>query len=105
MRDRRGVLMLMYDLPVQTADQRRVYNSFRKTLVKKGFVQMQESVYVKLFRNYAAITGEIAKLRAIAPVEGRVQALPLTIAGFKALQTIQGDGFDMPLFSDDILFW
>ena len=48
MQDRRGVVMVFYDLPMGTSAQRRHYTVFRKHLMREGFVQMQESLYVKL---------------------------------------------------------
>ena len=41
-------VMVMFDLPVITTEQRREYTRFRKYLLKNGFVMMQESIYTKL---------------------------------------------------------
>ena len=37
-------VMVMFDLPVVTTEQRREYTRFRKYLLKNGFVMMQESI-------------------------------------------------------------
>ena len=44
-------VLVMFDLPTETSLQRRNYRKFRKTLIKNGFIMMQESVYVKLAMN------------------------------------------------------
>ncbi len=51
--NRKGVIMLMFDLPMANKEQRRAYNKFRGTLIKNGYMQMQESLYVKLLKSTA----------------------------------------------------
>ena len=45
----------MFDLPVETAAQRRDYRQFVKYLKQIGFIMFQESIYVKLSINEAAV--------------------------------------------------
>lgn len=40
-------LMIMFDLPVDTAVDRKQYRQFRKNLINEGFVMIQYSVYVR----------------------------------------------------------
>lgn len=40
-------VIVMFDLPVLTAQERRDYTRFRKHLLKNGFLMMQESIYCK----------------------------------------------------------
>jgi CRISPR-associated protein Cas2 len=41
-------LMIMFDLPVDTAVDRKQYRQFRKNLINEGFVMIQYSVYVRV---------------------------------------------------------
>lgn len=41
-------VLVMFDLPTETAENRRNYTKFRKYLIKSGFMMMQQSVYVRL---------------------------------------------------------
>lgn len=41
-------LMVMFDLPVETSEQRREYRRFRKSLINEGFCMIQYSVYVRV---------------------------------------------------------
>lgn len=104
MPDRRGVLLLMYDLPNATPKQRQVYYRFRKALAATGFISVQKSVYIRLLRNVSSAASETAKIRAIAPSEGTVNVLQLSLNSFKAMATVSGDPFPMDLFSDDIVW-
>ena len=47
-------VMIMFDLPVTSAAERREYAHFRKLLIKNGFIMMQESIYTKLVQNESA---------------------------------------------------
>ena len=44
-------VILFFDLPTETLEDKREYRNFRKFLIKKGFLMMQESVYCKLALN------------------------------------------------------
>ena len=48
-------LICMFDLPTDTAKEKKAYRIFRKKLIQEGFVMMQYSVYVRvcLNRDYA----------------------------------------------------
>ena len=48
-------IMLFFDLPTETLQQRREYTRFRKHLLKSGFLMLQESVYCKIALNQAAV--------------------------------------------------
>ena len=50
-------LMVFFDLPVETAMQRKEYRLFRKFLIKDGYLMLQESVYAKLVVNDGAAGG------------------------------------------------
>lgn len=41
-------VLVLFDLPVLTGDQRREYARFRKFLLKSGFLMLQESYTVSL---------------------------------------------------------
>ena len=102
--DRRGVLLLMFDVPMGNREERRDYAAFRKLLRTRGFRRMQESVYVKLFRNLSLAESEITQLDALAP-DGNILILPLTLRQFGSISTLRGESFDLSVFSDDVLYF
>lgn len=89
-RDRYMRLFVFFDLPVQTAVQRKRYAQFRKFLIKDGFLMIQQSVYVKLSINEAAVTGTIGRLKKNRPAEGLVQVLRVTEKQFSCIESIAG---------------
>lgn len=67
-----------FDLPMKTANERKIYAEFRKNLIREGFLMIQESVYVRV-----ATTRESAhflenRVASFAPAEGLVQSLIIT---------------------------
>ena len=41
-------LLVMFDLPVETSEDRKAYRHFRKALLNEGFLMIQYSVYVRV---------------------------------------------------------
>ncbi|MBR2834273.1 MAG: CRISPR-associated endonuclease Cas2 [Coriobacteriales bacterium] len=83
-------LIVFFDLPVQTAAQRREYAKFRKYLVKNGYLMMQESVYSKLAIDGRMIEMLVSRLRENRPPEGLVQALQVTEKQYAEMFYIMG---------------
>lgn len=84
-------LIVFFDLPVQTAKQRKDYRVFRKFLIKDGYLQLQESVYAKLVVNDNAADSAISRVRNNRPPAGLVQVLRVTEPQFSTMEYITGD--------------
>lgn len=89
-------LVLFFDLPVDTAKQRRDYRLFRKFLLRDGYLPLQESVYAKLVVNDGAAGSAIARVRKNRPPAGLVQILKVTESQFATMEYITGnrDAYD-----------
>ena len=90
MRNRFLRIILFFDLPVETASQRKAYALFRKKLITNGFLMLQKSVYTKLVINRQSMEIEINKVKTILPKEGLVQILTVTEKQFTRIETILG---------------
>lgn len=91
-------LIVFFDLPMETAAQRRNYAQFRKYLVSSGYLMMQKSVYSKLALTERIATGLIAQLRANKPREGLVQVLKITERQYETIACIAGsvnEGYEL----------
>ena len=84
-------LICFFDLPVETAKDRKSYRLFRKFLLKDGYLPLQESVYAKLVVNDGAAGLAIARLRKNRPAAGLVQVLKVTEAQFSTMEYITGN--------------
>ena len=84
-------MMLFFDLPTETLQQRREYTKFRKYLLKSGFLMMQESVYCKMVLNQTAITSIYNGLQKHKPIKGLIQTLIITEKQFSKMEFILGN--------------
>ena len=91
----------MFDLPTETAKNRRDYNVFRKCLIKSGFLMMQESIYCKLAQNATAADSIVESVRRNKPAEGLVQVLKITEKQFSKIEYIVGEGNSQVLDTDE----
>lgn len=89
--------LLMFDLPVETAADRRSYAKFVKFIKGQGFVLFQKSIYCKLSVNEAAAQASEKAIKANLPKNGVVSMLTLTEKQFNSISYLLGD------FSTDVV--
>ncbi len=83
--------IIMYDIPVQNGMMRKNYVNFRNELLRKGYYQIQESIYICKFKNKSTATLHARELRNIAPLQSNVRMLTLTKTQFNQMEVIAGD--------------
>ncbi len=71
-------LLLMFDLPVMTKEQRRLATSYRKMLLDLGFNQVQLSIYSKYLVNASGVRSILPWVKTNVPTHGEVRMLRLT---------------------------
>lgn len=83
-------MILFFDLPVKTKNDRLVYSKFRKTLINKGFFMLQYSVYSKIYANRDAAENDKKNIRKIAPNKGHIRILLVTEKQYSRIEIIIG---------------
>lgn len=83
-------VMIFFDLPVDTGQNRREYRHFRQYLIKSGFMMLQESVYVKLVPNSFSANMVVDRIKKHKPSNGLVQVLKITEKQYGAIENIVG---------------
>lgn len=83
-------LMLFFDLPVKTKKDRRAYTRFRTDLIRKGYMMIQYSVYVKIFANRDAATNHVKLLKRDLPRKGQIRILLVTEKQYARMEIILG---------------
>lgn len=96
-------VMVFFDLPVVTGEQRRAYIKFRKFLLRSGFMMLQESVYCKLALNGTVVRGIVDNVHKNSPSEGLVQLLTVTEKQYAKMDIIVGEIKSEILDSDERL--
>lgn len=83
-------VIVLFDLPVLTANERRAYRQFRKFLIKSGFMMEQESVYSKLVVNSSAAEALSNNVKKNSPDKGLVQLMKITENQYSKMEYIVG---------------
>lgn len=96
-------VLVFFDLPVITDENRRAYRNFRKFLLKNGFVMLQESVYSKLALNTTAVNAIVDNVHKNKPEEGLIQLLTVTERQYQKMDIIIGNIKNEILDSDERL--
>lgn len=84
-------LVLFFDLPVETANNRKDYRDFRKGIIKEGFIMLQESVYYKLVINRTAMEYSKNRVKKLCPKEGSIFCLTVTEKQFNSMDIFCGE--------------
>ena len=84
-------VMIFFDLPTETAKDRKIYNKFRKFLINEGFIMLQESVYAKVALNNSIVNSIKDKINKNRPPKGIVQLLVITEKQFSSIEYIVGN--------------
>lgn len=91
--------MVMYDISVQNGIMRKEYLNFRNELLRKGYYQIQESIYICKFKHKSTSILHIRELKNIAPARSNVRMLTLTKTQFNQMEIIAGE----KTFNEEIL--
>ena len=84
-------VIVFFDLPVLTESNRREYRTFRKFLIKSGFMMVQESVYCKLAQNSSVADIMVDNIKKNKTPEGLVQVLRVTEKQYNKMDFIVGE--------------
>ena len=87
-------LMVMFDLPVVTKEEKRQYTRFRKYLLREGFLQLQFSVYAKFFSSRENAQKYFNYIKEAVPPGGRVRLLMITDKQFGDMVSLYGKNIE-----------
>ena len=83
-------LMVMFDLPTATKEEKRQYTRFRKYLLGEGFIQMQYSVYAKFCACRENTKKYYRYIEEAVPPGGHVRLLMITDKQFGDMISLYG---------------
>lgn len=81
----------MFDLPVESNQQRKQYDRFHKSLIANGFVMIQYSIYEKIVNAESKVQRIIEKLKIDLPHEGNIRILSITNEQYQNMIFLVGD--------------
>jgi CRISPR-associated protein Cas2 len=89
-------VFVIFDLPVQTAANRKAYARFRKGLLEDGFTMLQYSVYIRHCPTKESIEVHMRRVERMMPKLGHVSILQITDRQYGNMKNIWGHN-DKPL--------
>lgn len=85
-----GWLLVAFDLPVLSKEERRRATTFRNFLIDDGYLMIQWSVYARSCVTFARQKTHLDRLRAHILEEGHVRAIYITRAQWERSMIMQG---------------
>ena len=83
-------VLILYDLSMSEAEDRKEYSKFRKDILKLGCYLVQFSVYAKVIKNEVYYKSFIDKLKKILPEKGEVRVIKLTEKQYEDMIFLNG---------------
>ena len=84
-------ILVFFDLPTLTNEDKRNYRSSRNVLIKNGFIMLQESVYCKLMTSPSVENSVKNMIQKNKPPQGIVQTLLVTEKQFSKMDYVVGE--------------
>ncbi len=83
-------LFVFFDLPVTTKTERKKATTFRKDLMKDGFVMMQFSVYIRHCASHESLAVHKRRVKVFMPTTGKISILAITDKQYGDIETVFG---------------
>ena len=96
-------IIVFFDLPTETNEDKRNHRHFRKALIKNGFIMMQESVYSKLMTSPSVENSVNNLIQKNKPPKGLVQSLVVTEKQYVKMKCVVGERTDDIIDSEERL--
>lgn len=96
-------VLVFFDLPTETSENKREYRKFHRLLIKNGFLMMQESVYCRMLLTPGAGRAVLDIIRKNRPSDGIVQVMTVTEKQFAGMEYITGEHHSEVIESDERL--
>ena len=96
-------LLLTFDVPCKSKSEQRAYRRFRRSLIQFGYIQLQESVYLSLIRDYTSVKKEVKRLKETAPKGSDVKLIAFSQKTSQQVITISGNDWPFEALSREIV--
>jgi len=89
-------VLVFFDLPTESKQERKVYADFRKKLIKDGFIMFQFSIYLRHCPSKETADVHIQRVKRILPQHGHVGILCITDKQFGNMEIFFGKQASAP---------
>ena len=102
-----GWLVVFFDLPTTTPEDKKQYIQFRKNLLEDGYLMVQYSVYARACVTQERIETHARRLRSMVPPDGSVRCMFVTNIQWDKTYIFHGKSKPPPDISmpEQMLLW
>jgi CRISPR-associated protein Cas2 len=106
-----GWIMVMFDLPVMTDEERKAATHFRKQLLDTGYLMIQFSIYARPCVSYETMDVQTRVLEKVVPAAGNVRVMFFTDQQWQRAYTVVGANYRQgkrsvdPGMPEQVEFW
>ncbi len=83
-------MIVFFDLPVTSDDEKKTYRQFHTFLIKNGFLMLQNSVYTKIVLNASVLNSVREIIYKNVPKSGNICMLNITEKQFAGMEFLAG---------------
>jgi CRISPR-associated protein Cas2 len=83
-------VIVLFDLPTDTKEARKQYQTFRKHLLEDGFIMMQYSVYMRHSASDENAQVHAKRVKSRLPPDGEVRIVKITDKQFGRIEIFYG---------------
>ncbi len=83
-------MIVFFDLPVTTKEERKIATSFRKFLLDNGYYMLQFSVYSRLCNSVDNVETHYKRLASMAPKGGSIRCMIVTEKQYASMKILSG---------------
>ena len=81
---------VFFDLPTETAAERKIYTRFRKDIMKDGFTMFQFSIYLRHCSSRENADVHIRRVKSLLPEKGHIGIMCVTDKQFGMMEIFYG---------------
>ncbi|MEI6508731.1 MAG: CRISPR-associated endonuclease Cas2 [Bacteroidota bacterium] len=83
-------VLVLFDLPTETATERKIYARFRKDIMRDGFTMFQFSIYLRHCSSRENADVHIKRVKSLLPEKGHVGIMCVTDKQFGMMEIFYG---------------
>ena len=79
-------VLVFYDLPTDTIEDRKIHSRFRKNIMEDGFIIFQFSIYIRQCASMENAEVHIKRVKNLMPLKGHVGIMCITDKQFGSME-------------------
>ena len=87
-------VLVMFDIPTTTKEDRKAGAKFRQRLIREGYFMLQFSIYLRVCKGIKSANTYLDRLQGFLPPRGHIRAIIVTEKQFEHMRILLGKPSD-----------